>query len=146
MSAPFLPADPVCVPWLPVLGGPSPRVLSLHPLLRPTGTGPRRAWALDARRAAAPRLRRELEAQREDPATIHPPELGVERRRQARMVRRLEVVAALDQRVEVPAREEDPRDGLRACVDREIPRPLRSGGPHERLEPRPAAHRRERVP
>src|SRR5207247_9458034 len=98
------------------------------------GQGQRRARAIHARRAPAPRLQRELGAQREDPALVHPPELGVERRRQARVIRRLEVVAALDQRVEVPAGEEEPGERLHARVYGEIARARRRGEPRERLE------------
>src|SRR5207247_10606378 len=72
-------------------------------------------------------------------------ELGVERRRQARVIGRLEVVAALDQRVEVPAGEEEPGERLRARVYGEIARARRRGEPRERLEAARAADWRKGV-
>src|SRR5207248_8302909 len=69
------------------------------------GKRERRAARIAPRHAAAPRFRRGLHPEREDAAAVHSPEPGIESERHARVKGRLDVVPALDQRIEVPPRE-----------------------------------------
>src|SRR5438034_8000653 len=52
-----------------------------------------RARGIEACGPAAPRFHRQLAAQPEDSAPIHPPELRIERERDARVIGRLELVS-----------------------------------------------------
>src|SRR5437588_4210894 len=102
---------------------------------RPAGKRQRRAARAEPRHAPAPRLRRGLDPQREDPAPVHPPEPRIERERHARVVGRLEVVPAPHDRVEVPAGELQSGQQAHHAARREIAGALR--GPESGDGPRP---------
>src|SRR5207249_8882731 len=70
------------------------------------------AQRVPSRRTPGPRLHGELATQREDAALVHAPKLGVERGRDARMIGRLEVVAACDGGLEIPTGPVEPPQRL----------------------------------
>src|SRR5207245_5069374 len=97
------------------------------------------------RRTPGPRLHGELATQREDAALVYAPKLGVERGRDARMIGRLEVVAACDGGLEIPTGQVESRQRLERAVDGEVPRRRRGAQAAQRFEPRGTPDRGERV-
>src|SRR5207245_9355552 len=93
------------------------------------------AQRVPSRRTPGPRLHGELATQREDAALVHAPKLGVERGRDARMIGRLEVVAAYDGGVEIPTGQVESRQRLERALDGAGPRRRRGAPGAQRFEP-----------